>query len=416
MPFYKNLVNKISISPEKKTKQKEYLKKGVLPIIDQGQDLIGGYTNQQDKMIQCELPVIIFGDHTRCVKYIDFPFGAGADGIKILQPKSDIKTKYLFYATQYLVLRMDDRGYARHYQYLEKEKLIVPPIAEQERIVARIEELFSQLDKAVETLQVVKEQLVVYRQAVLKDAFEGKLTEFWRVQNLDKYDVLRDYEEIKLKNITFKDVSGDENEIPLILPQYWKKVRLGEIFNVEVGGTPKRAIIDYWNGNVPWVSSGEVHFNRINYTEEAITQKGLLESSTKLQPKGTVLLAMIGEGKTRGQAAILDIEAAHNQNIAAIQVSKTPCSSKYIYYFFELNYENVRRTGSGNNQKALNKERVKAIRIPFTSFNEQKEIVRMIDMKLSINESIDRYIDDALEKANAMRQSILKQAFEGELV
>ena len=123
MTLYKNLVNKISISPEKKTKQKEYLQSGILPIIDQGQDLIGGYTNQQDKMVQCELPVIIFGDHTRCVKYIDFSFGAGADGIKILKPNSDIEAKYLFYATQYLVLRMDDRGYARHYQYLEKENL-----------------------------------------------------------------------------------------------------------------------------------------------------------------------------------------------------------------------------------------------------------------------------------------------------
>ena len=147
-----------------------------------------------------------------------------------------------------------------------------------------------------------------------------------------------------------------------------------------------------------------------------ITEKGLHESSTKLQQKGTVLLAMIGEGKTRGQAAILEIDATHNQNIAAIQVSKTPCNSKYIYYFLELNYENIRRTGSGNNQKALNKEREKAIRFPFTTFAEQNEIVSILDMKLSIHDNIEKYIEDSLEKAEILRQSTLKQAFEGKLV
>jgi type I restriction enzyme S subunit len=127
------------------------------------------------------------------------------------------------------------------------------------------------------------------------------------------------------------------------------------------------------------------------------------------------MLAMIGEGKTRGQAAILNTEAAHNQNTAAILVSNTPCSSKYLYYFLQLNYENTRRVGSGNNQKALNKERVRALKFPFTSFEEQYQIVTEIESRLSACDSIEQTVDKALTQAEAMRQSILKKAFEGKL-
>lgn len=173
MAEYKTIVKKIPISPDKKTKQKDYLTKGRLPIVDQGKSLVGGYTDDADMTVECELPVIVFGDHTRAVKYITFPFGAGADGIKVLQPRENILPLFLYYATQYIVAKMPNRGYARHYQYVEKEDLPIPSLPEQERIVARIEELFSQLDAGVETLKKTKAQLAVYRQAVLKEAFDS---------------------------------------------------------------------------------------------------------------------------------------------------------------------------------------------------------------------------------------------------
>lgn len=414
MVIYKELVKKVSVPADKKIKQKEYLDKGLLPIIDQGHSLIGGYTDDSTKAIVCDYPVIVFGDHTKCVKLITFPFAPGADGIKVLQPKKEILPKYLYYGTQYLTFRIEDKGYARHYQHLEKKELTVPTLPEQERIVARIEELFSELNKAVETLKTTKQQLAVYRQAVLKEAFEGKYTSKWRKQHPD-VSPMSDFNSIKLNFSAFKDTSGDENSINLNLPISWFQIRFGEIFEVEVGATPSRRIPEYWGGNINWVSSGEVQFNEINDTKECITESGLKNSSTNLQPTGTVVLAMIGEGKTRGQAAILNKPAAHNQNTAAILVSKTPCQPKYVYYFLKVNYENIRRIGSGNNQKALNKERVRALRFPFTSFEEQKIIVREIEARMSTCDSIEKAVDTALQQAEAMRQSILKQAFEERL-
>ena len=169
--LYKEIVEKISVGVEKKLKQKEYLKEGLFEVVDQGQSLVGGFSNDSSLVVKCDLPVIVFGDHTKCVKFIDFPFVAGADGVKVLRAKECVDAKFLYYYTLLLTKKMIDKGYARHYQFLEKMEVEISSIDEQRRIVNKIEELFSELDSAVETLKKTKEQLAVYRQSVLKEAF-----------------------------------------------------------------------------------------------------------------------------------------------------------------------------------------------------------------------------------------------------
>ena len=358
--------------------------------------------------------MIIFDDFTTATQYVNFPFKVKSSAMKILTANSDlVLPKFIFYRMQ--LIEFDHSTHKRYWiQQYSKIRVKIPSLSEQKRIVARIEELFSELDNGVETLKKTKQQLAVYRQAVLKAAFEGRYTGWWRKMQ-HRAIVERDLESIKIREAIYKEISGDENEIKLSLPTGWIKIRIGDVFIVEVGSTPSRRVPEYWNGDVAWVSSGEVHFNAISETEERITKRGLEHASTKVHPIGTIMLAMIGEGKTRGQAAILDIPAAHNQNTAAILVSKTPCQPRYIYYFLQLNYENTRRVGSGNNQKALNKERVRALRFPFASFEEQKLIVSEIESRFSVCDSIEKSVDAALQQAESMRQSILKKAFEGEL-
>lgn len=336
-----------------------------------------------------------------------------------VEPNAIIDKLYLYYALKNVISDISSKTHGSGMVHITKEPFLsmqipLPSLPEQYRIVAKIEGLFSELDKGVAELQKVKMQLKIYRQAVLKEAFEGRLTKDWRLSHAP--DVIECLKHIKKQSVAFKDISGDENELKLSIPTSWEMVRLGEIFDIEVGSTPSRRKPDYWNGSINWVSSGEVKFCRINRTNETITELGLACSSTNLQPTGTILLAMIGEGKTRGQAAILEIPAAHNQNTAAILVSNTLCSSLYLYYFLLLNYENIRRVGSGNNQKALNKERVKAIHFPFASYVEQTEIVQQIESRFSVCDKIEQTVDESLKKAEQLRQSILKQAFEGKLV
>lgn len=391
----------------------DYDDKYKIPVLTAGKSFILGYTSEEQGIYDA-LPVIIFDDFTTASQYVNFKFKVKSSAMKILTANAElVLPKFIFYRMQ--IIEFDASTHKRYWiQHYSKIKVKIPSLPEQERIVSRIEELFSQLDASVAELKTAKERLKVYRQAVLKEAFEGHYSREWR-KNHPEYSPQSDLDSIKFTVPIFKDTSGDENEICLSLPETWVKVRLGEVFEVEVGATPSRQKAEYWNGEIPWVSSGEVHFDTISQTNEFITQEGLKHASTNIQPVGTVMLAMIGEGKTRGQAALLNVEAAHNQNTAAILVSKTSCEPKYVYYFLMLNYENTRRVGSGNNQKALNKERVRALRFPFTSFEEQSLIVQEIESRLSVCDSIQKTVDTALQQAEALRQNILKKAFEGNI-
>ncbi len=304
------------------------------------------------------------------------------------------------------------------------KKLPIPivPLDQQKRIVAEIEKQFSRLDEAVANLKRVKANLKRYKAAVLKAAVEGRLveTEAERARREGRsYEtgaqLLQRILEIRRSQWQGKGkykepTAPDTTDLPE-LPEGWVWTLIGEAFDVFVGATPSRAKPEYWNGGIPWVSSGEVAFCRIKQTRETISADGLENSSTYLHPAGTVLLGMIGEGKTRGQVAILDIEACNNQNSAAIRVSETKVLPEYIYSFLEKEYEDTRRRGSGGNQPALNKERVRQIPFPLPPVDEQKRIMDEINHRLSVVHETEAQVNANIKRAEGLRQSILSRAF-----
>ncbi len=207
---------------------------------------------------------------------------------------------------------------------------------------------------------------------------------------------------------------GDRDNLPE-LAEDWIWSTLGEVFDVYVGATPSRQRLEYWKGNIPWVSSGEVAFCKIRKTRETITELGLQNTSTTVHPPGTVLLGMIGEGKTRGQVAILEIAASNNQNSAAIRVSEAGLPPEYIYYFLEGEYERTRRLGSGNNQPALNKSRVQLMPFPLPPLAEQHRIVAKIEELFSELDAGVELLKKLKAKLKRYRQAVLKAAVEGKL-
>ena len=374
MTQYRALVRKVSISPEKKTKQKDYLPKGQLPIIDQGQQLIGGYTDNLDLQLSCNLPVIVFGDHTRAVKYVDFPFGAGADGIKVLEPAEGIYPKFLYYATQYLVLRLEDRGYARHYQYIEKKELDIPPVPEQKRIVARIEELFSELDNGVETLRKTKQQLAVYRQAVLKDAFEScdnKVEQQFGETLVEKprngYSPKGVDFQTKYRNLTLSaTTSGSFKE---------------DCF--------KYIDIDISDDSYLWVKRNDILIQRANtieYVGTAVLYQG--EDDQYVYPD----LMM----KCHAKEGIIP-------QFLVYQLQSANCKKHF----------RNNATGTSGSMPKINQKTVMTAPIIMVPYENQKRIVAEIEARLSVCDSIEKTVDTALQQAEAMRQSILKKAFEG---
>ena len=372
MALYKTLVKKVSISPEKKTKQKDYLPKGQLPIIDQGQQLIGGYSDNLDMQLACNLPVIVFGDHTRAVKYVDFPFGAGADGIKVLEPAAGIYPKFLYYATQYLVLRLEDRGYARHYQYIEKKELDIPSIPEQKRIVARIEELFSELDNGVETLRKTKQQLAVYRQAVLKDAF-SHITEKKTIREMSSV-------------VT----SGSRGWAQYYSDHGAKFVRIGNL-------TRDRIRIDL----------SDIQF--VDLPDDAEGKR------TQLQPND-VLVSITADLGSIGLVPDDIREAYVNQHIAMVRFLN-PVQGEFMAWYLRSDYgqKDLLKNKRGGGKLGLGLDDIRDSRVPVVSDAEAIKIVENIEARLSVCDSIEKTVDTALQQAEAMRQSILKQAFEGRI-
>jgi type I restriction enzyme, S subunit len=351
--------------------------------------IISEYTNGEKCNICNEDDLLMVWDGARCGLIGKAKKGAVGSTLMKILPKENIHKEYLYHfiSSKFWTLNTKPKGVGiPHIEptLLWNFELVVTPLREQQAIVAKIEELLRELENGKQQLQTAQQQLKIYKQSLLKWAFEGKLTN--------------------------KDVKDGE------LPKGWKEVTIGDIFEIHIGSTPKRNNPKYWGGNINWLSSGEIAFRNITSTREKITTEGLENTSCKVHPIGTVMIAMIGEGKTRGQAAILKIASSHNQNTAAIRVDENIYKSQLLYYYLVLKYEDNRRVGSGNNQKALNKERVKSIPIPLPTIREQQLILDELERKLTVCDKIEDTISQSLQQAETLRQSILKKAFEGKLV
>ena len=383
---YKEIVKKVSIPAQSKTKQKEYLSSGTLPIIDQGKFLIGGYSNDVDNELECELPVIVFGDHTKCVKYINFPFVPGADGIKVLKPKEGIYPKYLFYYTQYLTYRIEDKGYARHYQYIEKEDVLLPPLPEQERIVSRIEELFSELDNAVETLNATKSQLRLYKQAVLKDAFDGNLTNSGAPEIKELASFIEQPRYGTSKKCNYQD------DITAYTEVY-------RIPNIDAStGTLDKSDLKY------------AQFDEDEIEKLSLKYGDILIIRSNGSPSIVGTAAMVREQDITGLFAgyLIRIRISDHERLSPKYLLR------YLSSYDARRYiENVSKSTSGVNN--VNAQEIKQIKVPYFEKEIQDQIIYAIESRLSAYVNIEKTVNQALQQASAMRQSILKQAFEGGL-
>ena len=165
------VLNKVKYTS--KIQSKLYKDKGKYPIISQEDVFISGYWDDDKDVYHVMHPIVIFGDHTKVVKYIDFDFVLGADGVKILDPTKDINAKFLYYWTKYVPLR--NLGYARHYKLLSEKTIHFPPLPEQQRIVAKLDKLQEQT-KQLETIYTKKiKECDELKQSILQKAFRGEL-------------------------------------------------------------------------------------------------------------------------------------------------------------------------------------------------------------------------------------------------
>ncbi|HLD10324.1 MAG TPA: restriction endonuclease subunit S [Methylophilaceae bacterium] len=361
---------------------------------------------------------------------------------------NEISPLYLFFFLRYVNNRLARLGKGATQLNISQTVIkafpfVLAPKSEQHRIVAKIEELFSELDKGIENLKTAQAQLKVYRQALLKHAFEGKLSAQWRVENQGKLEtadalqkrIQQERAQRYQQQLTDWEAAGKQGGKPKApkplppltteelaelpeLPKGWGWVKVGNIGSVGTGITPLKGRSDFYaNGNIPWVTSGALNNNFVTEASDYVTDLALKETNLRIYPKHTLLIALYGEGKTRGKCSELLIEATTNQAIAAIvQEGISENLRKYMKWFFQKNYGDIRLKSSGGVQPNLNLSIIENTLFPMCSMDEAIQVVDVIESKLSEVDQLDQTITTSLQQAEALRQSILKKAFSGQLV
>ena len=344
------------------------------PVLTAGKTFILGKTNEEDWIFD-QLPVIIFDDFTTATQFVNFKFKVKSSAMKILHINTDLVIpKYIFYRLQ--IIQFDHSTHKRYWiQSYSKIKVSIPSLDEQSRIVSRIDELFSELDKAVDTLNTTKEQLAVYRQAVLKDAFSNIPREMYKPLKLVMEEM-------------------PQNGL------YKSKSFYGE-------GNPILRIDGFYDGEV--VPNYE--YKRVRLEAEEIKKYAL--------HIGDIVVNRVNSMSYLGKCALirnLEEPTIFESNIMRFRLDKQQIDLEYAMYYLSTSFgrhELIKNAKQAVNQASINQTDVGNALIPIPKDLEaQRNIAQKISAHIAVCNNIEQGIDTAFAQADAMRQSILKQAFE----
>ena len=369
----------LRVPSTKKIKKKEYLDSGKYPIVSQEEGVVNGYWNDENDLIRLRRPIVIFGDHNQVVKYIDFDFVRGADGTKILDLIPELEPRFFYYFL--LANPIEAIGYARHFRFVKELEVPFPPLEEQRRIVAVLDQAFEGLDRARANTQANLNSA--------RELFENSI------------------------HSMLENVSGDELSLQKMLDRKWI---LGHLDGNHGGDYPRKD--EFKKSGVPYISANCVENGKINFG------------------KSKYLSQERADGLRKGIAQNRDVLFAHNATVGPVAMLKTELpkvilSTSLTYYrcnlehvipeflFFSLQsagfisqYEAVMRQAT-RNQVPITKQRTFSHKIP--KLSDQKNIAqRGLKIKASTDKLISQY-SKKMKCLDQSRQSLLAKAFAGEL-
>jgi len=308
----------------------------------------------------------------------------------IVPNKKIVESRYLFYYTKTLKSWLEQESSATTISIINKSKfstapIILPPLNEQKRIAKKLDELLATVESIKTRLDKAPTIIKRFRQSILAAATSGKLTEEWREEN------------------------GIDEE--------WKALTVDDVATVGTGNTPLKSNTSFYeNGDIPWLTSSVTGSPFVYETDKFVTQQAIDECRLKLYESGTLLVAMYGEGKTRGQVTELTFPASINQACAAIVVDEDKIEKSYLKMRLQENYAAIRLLAEGGNQPNLNLSKVRSITVPTPSTDEQKEIVSQVESLFALADTLEAKIEASQKHVDKLTQSILAKAFRGELV
>ncbi len=371
------------------------------------------------------------------------------DTAYFIEPPAGLSVRWLYYflGSQQLV-RLDKStaipSLSRDDLY--NELVPVAPELEQGRVLEKLEELLSDLDAGEAELKAAQKKLTQYRQSLLKAAVEGALTASWREQQRAQHPPAESGAQLLQRILTERrarweakqlakfeaqgkappkdwqkkypePVQPDTTDLPA-LPQGWVWATIDQLAAVGTGVTPLRSKSQYFDGGtVPWVTSGALNEEMVTAASEMLTPLALQECRLDVYPAGALLVAMYGEGKTRGKCAELGLPATINQAIAALVLEGSALDCKnYLKMFLLKSYDDMRKQASGGVQPNLNLQIVRSIFLPLPPANEQEALVDALKAQLDSIQEQQGMVTKMLKQSTAQRQNILRAAFYGQLV
>lgn len=376
--------------PSKKyqIKQSDIMKEGRYPVVSQSINLIEGYSNFKDKLLMISNPVIIFGDHTKHVKYIDFNFIVGADGVKIINPLG-IYGRFLYLSTLHNALCVEDRGYSRHFKFLNKKLIPLPPLAEQKRIVEKVDELFALIDELDSNKEDLLEVINLTRNQVLQEAIQGKLVEQNPEDEPASVLIQRIKEErdklVKEKKIRKQKPLPEitKEEKPFEIPGSWEWVRLGEVVNLISGrDVPVSNCNDEGRG-IPYIMGAS------NIDDEKLLIERWIEKPEVIAKKDDLILTVKG---TVGKMMLL--KEYEEVNLSRQVVAIRPICDmyqNYLYWFIKSHISNINDKSQGV-IPGISRSDILEIVFPLPPLAEQKCIVEKVDMIMDMLDDLEKTV------------------------
>jgi len=365
-----------SIPRYTKIPKKEFLEKGQYPIISQEKDLVNGYWDNEDDIFKIQKPVVIFGDHTKIVKYIDFDFAVGADGVKIFEPKKEINTRFFAFALQNI--KLDDLGYARHYRLLKESKIPIPPLSEQQAIVKKLNAAFELIDHAKANIEKNIQNAKELFQSKLNEVFSQK-GDGWEERKLDEVTIIKG--RIGYRGYTKEDlVNKGEGAITL---------------------SPSNIV------------NNRFHTNNCTY----ISWFKYEESPEIMVFDGDILF--VKTGSTYGKVAIVEnLSEKATINPQFVVLKNIKINNKFLFYSLttKIFKEKVESIVGGTATPTLSQTNLGNLTIYHPNLETQQEIVAQLDELSAKTEQLQQKYQQKLANLEELRKSILEKAFKGELV
>lgn len=350
--------------------QRDYAPAGPLPVVDQGSDLIGGYTDQVSAAVQAELPLIVFGDHTRRLKFVDFPFAVGAQGTKLLRPTRALDPKFAYYMLK--AIPLEDRGYGRHFALLRKTQIPAPPVDEQRRIVEILEDHLSRLDAATKSVELQFQRLDSLRFSTLAQ-IRQELVARWDLHPVS----------------SFADTS------------------LGKMLDGKrAAGVP-----------TPYLRNANVRWGRFDLEDVQAVPLNDDERARFALARGDLLVC---EGGEPGRCAVWPgSDSLMTFQKALHRVRVTP--NRAIPEFVAAMLEEFIRTGradrlfTGTTIKHLPQEKLRLIEIPLPDPESQSRTAAQVAELSASADRMNSQLHAAVQRSASLRRALLTAAFSGRL-